>query len=652
MHGKPIDSHLIFDLPSVASPAISPDGTAVAYVRGQVDRTAMEARSHIELVLFGGGDARQITAGPYDSKPVWSPDGSTLAFLRCPAPNVQKQVWLLPMEGGEARRLTDAPTGVLDMTWSPDGSAIAYVSDVHPDMPPDDEDQEERKRHPRVRVVSNIYYRGDTLGWRGNAYRHLFRIAVATGKSERLTHGDYDHATPVFSPDGSQLAFESNRSPKRHLRAPFGGELCVMPAGGGRVRRLTPDTWGIGGIAWVPDGRHIACVVTEKAEQSQSYVDIVDVTTRKRTRITGDRLAPQTGFFPIASPPPLTWQNGEVLFAADAHASSGLYRANLESGVHALRAKPEMISGLSSAPGGRRIAFLGGTQRQPSELMALDTRTGRSRLLTHVADEYIAAHPPGRVQRFTVRRGELTIDCWLMFPPGFDRTKRYPLVLEVHGGPNGFYGAGFSPLHQIIAGGGNIVLFVNPRGSTSYGVDFMSRVWGDWGGEDYLDLMAAVDEACRRPYVDGKRLGIHGYSYGGYMASWAVGHTDRFKAAIVGAPCINLSSMYGQTDIGITFGEHQWGGRPPENLDWYLDRSPLTYADRVNTPVLLLHGESDIRCPISQSEEYYVALKRLGKTVEFVRFPGCSHLFLRVGHPEMRRQYYDRVTAWFQRWLS
>ena len=218
-------------------------------------------------------------------------------------------------------------------------------------------------------------------------------------------------------------------------------------------------------------------------------------------------------------------------------------------------------------------------------------------------------------------------------------------MLEIHGGPNSAFMTAFNPLHQIIAGAGCIVLFTNPRGSTSYGADFTSRVLEDWGGEDYLDLMAAVDAACRRPYVDERRLGVHGYSYGGFMASWIVGHTDRFKAAVVGAPVINLLSMYGTTDIGVPFGEEQWGGRPPRNLDWYLERSPLTYGDRVQTPVLLLHGEADIRCPIGQSEEYFVALKRQGKTVEFVRFPDCSHLFLRTGHPALRKEYYDRVAG-------
>jgi dipeptidyl aminopeptidase/acylaminoacyl peptidase len=196
------------------------------------------------------------------------------------------------------------------------------------------------------------------------------------------------------------------------------------------------------------------------------------------------------------------------------------------------------------------------------------------------------------------------------------------------------------------------VLAANPRGSSTYGNDFVTRVVRDGGGEDYLDLMAAVDEMADRPYVDASRMGVHGYSYGGYMSSWIVGHTDRFKAAVVGAPVVDLSSMYGTSDIGVGFGELEWGGLPQDARAAFVERSPLTYASNVKTPVLLLHGEADLRCPISQSEQYFVALKRMGKEVELVRFPDCHHLFTRAGHPRMQEEYFKRTLEWFDRYLK
>ena len=248
-------------------------------------------------------------------------------------------------------------------------------------------------------------------------------------------------------------------------------------------------------------------------------------------------------------------------------------------------------------------------------------------------------------------REGVPIPCGLMFPPGFDASQRYPLVLEIHGGPHGWFGEGFTALHQIIAGAGFLVLFVNPRGSSTFGSDFTHAVIGDWGGEDSLDLLAALDHVCARPYVDAERLGVHGYSYGGFMTSWLIGHTDRFKAAVAGAPVINLESMYGTSDIGPSWGRYQWSGRPDEARERYRERSPITYAANVTARVLLLHGDADHRVPITQSEEYFVALRDRGKPVEFVRFPGGSHLMLRVAHPKLRQEYYDRLTAWLTRYV-
>ena len=256
------------------------------------------------------------------------------------------------------------------------------------------------------------------------------------------------------------------------------------------------------------------------------------------------------------------------------------------------------------------------------------------------------------MEKFTHSRGGFEIESRLLFPPEFNPDSRYPLVLDIHGGPHGVFSDSFSAQQQVLATAGYLVLAVNPRGSSTYGTDFMTAVLGDWGGEDYMDIMSAVDLVCEREYVDESRLGITGYSYGGFMSSWIIGHDTRFKAAVVGAPCINLSSMYGTSDIGVRFGEVQWGGKRLDALDAFLEHSPLTYAPNVETPVLLMHGESDHRCPIEQSEQYFVTLKRLGKEVEFVRFPGSSHGFVRTGHPKLREEYLSRLLGWMNKHVS
>ena len=650
---RPFDSDFVLDMPSVGSPAIRPGDAAVAYVVSRVDSESLAGRSHIERVPFGGGAARPLTSGPRDGSPRWSPDGSTLAFLRREEEGAP-QIWLLPADGGEAAALTSLRGGVAEFVWSPDGATIYCTSDVDPDAPP--ASAERPPPVPRVREVHEIYYRGDTIGWRGRTRRQIFAVAAVGGRARRLTRGDFQHRALAVSPDGEWLAFASDRSRRRHERAPWGAELCVMPVAGGRVRRLARDVVAVGGIAWRP-GREqgeeqIAFVGAPEEHIWQRYLYLLDLASGQYRRLTDDSIDPQTGFFPIAPAPPLVWHEGRVLFLADAAGASGVYAVTPSGEFEAVRARRELIGGLDATPDGERLAVVASNATSAPQVRTLDLRSGRGRVVAGAGSGYLEAHPTGRTERFRVRRAGESIEARLVHPPGFDASQRYPLVLEIHGGPNAFHGDGFSPLHQVLAGAGFLVLAVNPRGSSSYGADFTAQVFEDWGGEDYLDLLAAVDAACRRPYVDEARLGLHGYSYGGYMSSWIVGHSDRFRAAVIGAPVTNLVSMYGQTDIAVSFGERQWGGLPQDNFDHYVERSPLTYADRVTTPVLLLHGEDDIRVPISQSEELYVALKRRGKTVEFARFPGCSHLFLRTGHASLRKEYYDRSVAWLQHWLT
>ncbi|HEX9872290.1 MAG TPA: S9 family peptidase, partial [Candidatus Tectomicrobia bacterium] len=333
-----------------------------------------------------------------------------------------------------------------------------------------------------------------------------------------------------------------------------------------------------------------------------------------------------------------------------------------ESFVYEIRAPGEaarslagggfQATGMTLDQAARRLVLAATPPDSPGALYLVETSSGAMQCLTEDNGDYLAQHPPARLEKFTIQRQGLDIECRLWLPPGFVSSQRYPLVLDIHGGPNSAFYDTFNLTQQVLATAGFLVLAVNPRGSTTYGNAFTMAVLGDWGGEDYHDLIAAVDAVAARPYVDATRLGVHGYSYGGFMSSWIVGHTSRFKAAVVGAPCIDLPSMYGTSDIGVSFGEVQWHGTRWEALALAVERSPLTYAPAVETPVLLLHGEADLRCPIEQGEQYFVALKRHGKAVEFVRFPDCSHLFLRVGHPKMREEYLSRVLEWFQRHLQ
>ncbi|MYF21497.1 MAG: S9 family peptidase [Chloroflexi bacterium] len=655
-----IGPEIVFELGGVSSPAISPDGSVVAYVRGQVEDG--KRVSWIECVAFAGGDSRRLTSGDSDSGPVWSPDGATLAFLRpgSAEDGAPRQIWLLPSDGGEARKLTDLPHSVAGFDWLPDGSGIIATVDIDP--------HRGRRDGSKTTVVRDTYYRGDALGYREDAWHQLFRIDAGSGAALQLTTGTYNHAHPVVSPDGRWVAFTADRNVDREQRRPFGSELCAMStqgvAGGGHVERLTPGIMSAGKPCWSPDGSALAVSVTDMSQRHQPYLERIERYSGKRTRLTDDTVNPQTGFFPIAGPPTMVWAGDEITFAGDARGRSGVYRVRSDGSepTHAVRSEAELINGFDVSDDGQSIAIVSTTPDAPGEVVTFPSppaergempkaEGGSATVLTRSSAHFVDAHEIGEVELFSVERDGWEIPCGLVYPPRFDPAKTYPLVMEIHGGPNGFFGEGFNVLHQVIAGAGYLVLFVNPRGSSTYGAKFTDAVTVDWGGEDSLDLLHALDVVCERPYVDVNRLGVHGYSYGGYMTTWLVGHDHRFKAAVAGAPVVNLWSMWGVSDIGPSWGSYQWGDVPDDNFDWYRERSPITYVQNVQCPVLILHGEHDWRVPISQGEEYFAGLRYRGKTAEMVRFPGCSHLMMRVGDPALVKEYYERMVAWFDRYV-
>jgi dipeptidyl aminopeptidase/acylaminoacyl peptidase len=596
------------------------------------------------------GKQEEFTQGKVDSVPKFAPDGATLGFLR-PDEKDRRQVWLMAAAGGEARQLTAMERGVLDFGWSPDARQLVICADVDPEKPPEDPPA---AGPPEVRVVRRIRYRDDTLGWRGDAHFHLFIAPVDGGPPRQLTDGDWDDVAPVWSPDGSRLAFISGRRDDRDRRALT--EAYVVPADGGEPEKWSGALFSVAAVAWSPDGQRLATIGSDAPEGMVVWQSWLYVLERGRPPrcLTTDSVKPYSGFAPISRPPELRWtEDGRVIFLGDRRGESFLFQAPESGGpCRPISGGGCQSTSLTLDQAAGAAVTLSSSPSDPGDLYRVDLASRVANRLTDCNRDYLRMHTPAKLEKFSVRRQDLELECRLWRPPDFDSKAQYPLVLDIHGGPNGAFYDSFSPVQQLLATSGYLVLAVNPRGSSTYGNKFMMAVLGDWGGEDYQDLMSALDEVAARPYVDATRLGVHGYSYGGFMTSWAVGHTKRFRAAVVGAPCTDLYSMCGTSDIGVSFGEVQWGGPLTAATSALANHSPLTYAANVDTPVLLLHGEADVRCPIAQSEEYFVALKRLGKQVEFVRFPDCTHLFPRLGHPKMREEYLSRTLEWFNRWLG
>ena len=654
---SPISPDLVYKLVNVASPSLSPDGSRLAFTRSHVDTESMETRSQIMLMDMASGGSAPFTSGESDSSPRFSPDGRHLAFVR-PDSDGKSQIWIMPTGGGEARKLTDVAGGITDIAWSPDSGALAFVSDVDPDRVPDDHDP---KKGPRVSVVRRIRYRSDGLGWRGEAFRHVFVVDRESGETRQLTGGEGDDSAPSWSPDGTSIAFVADRRTDRETATH--SDVYVVPAGGGDpasecgagIELRSQGLSSVASLCWSPDGDSIAVVGSDDdivGAGWQSWLFVIEPGRAPR-KLTDDSISPAGGYAPLVPAPEMRWTNdGCISFIADARGESAIYQADAGTGDLRKIMGGGLMSQVSFDAAANTAVALTVAPDSAGDLHSVDMRSGAAAQLTDFNREYFEEHPPARLEKFSHSRGGFEIESRVLLPPDFDPELRYPLVLDIHGGPHGVFSDSFSPQQQVLATAEYIVLAVNPRGSSTYGTDFMTAVLGDWGGEDYLDIMSAVDLVCERDYVDESRLGITGYSYGGFMSSWIIGHDTRFKAAVVGAPCINLSSMYGTSDIGVRFGEVQWGGKRWDALDAFLEHSPLTYAPNVETPALLMHGEADHRCPIEQSEQYFVTLKRLGKEVEFVRFPGSSHGFVRTGHPKLREEYLARLLGWMNKHIA
>jgi dipeptidyl aminopeptidase/acylaminoacyl peptidase len=652
----------------VADPRMSPDGTRVAFTRVHVDVEADEYRTAIWIADVPGGNARPLTFGAKDRQPRWSPDGRTLAFVRTLDGEKDGQLWLLPMAGGEARALTALAGGVGSPEWSPDGTRIAFTSSHNRER---DEPKPVKPKNEPARVVTRPVYRENNVGFTDFEHLdHVWVVDVAGGAPHPLTRGRFVEGSLGWSADGAKVRFLSDRRPEPW----FGSEESVLyavdasraePTDGDALETVLDARAGLRDWTAGP-GERLALVAVPVTPAPRSYDQPTLLVTDGAGRPTRDLAAAAdvavgetVGY---DQHPPRGGGATPLAFAEDGRAviaricsrgTSYLARFDTAGGAMTLLTPPglDVVAGTASRDG-RHWALTVGSLRTPGDLCHFDAATGRLTTLHAPNERLLAEVELGEVEEFWCEAfdGE-KLHAWLVKPPGFDPARRYPLVLEIHGGPHTAYGHGFFHEFHHLAGAGYLVLFTNPRGSTSYGREFANVIQYKYPGDDYLDLMTCVDEAVRRGGVDEQRLGVTGGSGGGLLTSWIIAHTHRFAAAIAQRAVADWASIWYSSDFAL-FSTH-WFRKPPfEDPAEYAERSPATIASRIETPLMVIHSEEDWRTPIHEGEVMFRALKRRRKPVVMVRFPGENHELSRSGTPSRRVQNQHHIRAWFDRWLQ
>ncbi|HEY2544230.1 MAG TPA: S9 family peptidase [Gaiellaceae bacterium] len=637
----------VYELSGAGDPRISPDGTRVAYVIWWIEKETSEYRSAIWVApLDGSSNPVKFTSGERrDASPRWSPDGRRLAFIsnRGKDEKTPGNLWVIPAEGGEARRLTDGKESVEKLAWSPDSTRIVFSSRVRDKAY---EEEDDRKREPRR--LTRLFYKLDSVGWTTDRRTHLFVVGVDGDEpAKQITDGDCEDGDPCWMPDGKRIIFPALRGDRWDVELIT--RLYVVDADGGEPTQLTGDDASFDTPAFSPDGSALAVRygIEDGTFPHHGQIGVMqpDGTGLKLLTTSLDR---QCTPFPEFREP--IWDGDRIVFTVEDGGNTHLYAvaANGSSQPELLVGGERSISGYDVR--GDTFVYVSSTHTTLRELFVGD------RQVTNLTGDraYLDA------ERFTAASKDGTeVDAWIVRPSDFDPAKKYPTLLSVHGGPFAQYGTGFFDEFQVYATAGYVVLFSNPRGGSGYSEEWGRAIRGPidgggpgWGTVDFEDVLGVVDTAVAKfDFVDADRLGIIGGSYGGFMTSWTISHDNRFKAAISERAVNHMVSAAGSSDLFWVFHQ-QFGGHWFDHVETWLELSPATYARNIETPVLVLHSENDLRCNVEQGEHLFTELRLLGKDVEMLRFPAESHELTRSGSPIHRVQRFEAVLDWFDRYLK
>ncbi len=634
---RKVSSKDLFGFKFVGDPQISPMGNQIVFTVSEVNK---KENSYTQrLYRYDGQLLRPFTFGPHDSSPRWSPNGNEIAFISKRSKENGRDLMIIRADGGEAKVITHFKDDLGSVEWLDTTTLVVLASKKIERKDPKD-DVHEIEKIP-------IWFNGK--GFTYNKLNQLF-LVKKNGKKQQITHEEGSIFAFSPSPDGKSIAFVETLDAEHK---PLISDIFVLKISEEKLIKLTKSNMLIGNIVWSPDSKKIAFMASDLKKGTFTTPQIYTITMNKRVKkvCNVDRSKENSinSDVRVFSPNPFYWIGESLYFTMTDGPSAKAYRSR-DGKVEEIIGGKRNIDGFSVAKNGN-IAFLSMDFTSLNEVYLL--KNGKEKKISRFNTNVTRALNLSTPEHFDVKTSDgRHLDAWIMKPIDFDARKKYPTILEIHGGPKTAYGYGFFLEFQILASNGYVVIFSNPIGSDGYGEDF-SNIHGIYGKRDYLDLMEVMDESIKRfNFIDEKRLGVTGGSYGGYMTNWIITQTDRFKAAVTQRSISNWISFFGTTDIGYFFVPDQLGGDPWSNFEGYVEMSPITHVKNVKTPLLVIHSMEDYRCWMSGGLQLFTALRYLGKEAKLALFPSENHELSRSGKPLHRVKRLDLILDWFEKHLK
>jgi dipeptidyl aminopeptidase/acylaminoacyl peptidase len=655
VHGKEPFNYLdVFDMHFASDPRISPDGNRIVYVRNQFDIMTDRRYTNLWTINYDGSEHRPLTSGKNNNaNPRWSPGGDRLAYVS--GEEGSAQIFVRWIDTGQTVSITNLTGSPGNITWSPDGKWIAYTNRVASEKPSYvkiPSAPEGAEWSAPWKVIDHVGYKRDGTGFVDPGYIHIFVVPADGGAPRQITSGQFDHGGPVWTPDGKALIFSANRGDDPD-RDPSNTHIFEIDVDSREIKQLTDGRGPHNNPQISPNGELIAYTGFEDRfvgyQRTRLYIMNRDGSNPREINIDLDRDVQN-----------VQWaaNNRGLFFQYNDKGNTRLAYTDLNGSITALTeniggtsfGRPYASGSYTVATNGRFVITLTGPSH-PADI-AVGQHPGRGSVarLTSLNENLFKARTLGRVEEiwFPSSYDGREIHGWIIYPPGFDPAKKYPLILEIHGGPYADYGSRFTPELQLMASQGYVVLYTNPRGSTSYGEEFAAWINHNYPSEDYDDLMSGVDYMIERGFINENELFITGGSGGGVLTGWSIGMTDRFAAAVVAKPVINWYSFALTADFYPFFTKYWFTEMPWDDPEQYLRLSPLSLVGNVKTPTMVLTGEEDYRTPMSESEQYYQALQLRGVESTLVRVPGAAHFI--AARPSNLIRKVAHIVGWFDRY--